>query len=207
MTKGADVLMERHALLFRVKPGSEQAVAAILAGYERPATTIDEHTRLLGTTVFMHGTVVVRVMEIEGELRRVVAHLSRDPAIQATEAALNPHLVEARDLSDPMAARAFFQRAMMKRLTEQDPDAAGLAGPRRALISGLPLASPEAVDELFARDGVTAARPDGAALRCATVFRHGHTLVTVYGGGTDPEPLPGEQQMSVVTDRRALEAA
>jgi hypothetical protein len=39
------------------------------------------------------------------------------------------------------------------------------------------------------------------------VFRHGDTLVTVYAGGTDPEPLPGERQMSVVTDRRALEVA
>jgi hypothetical protein len=197
--------MERHALLFRIKPGSESTVASILAGYERPETTIDESTRLLGTTVFMRGTVVVRVIEIEGELRRVVAHLASQPAIQATEAALNPHLAEPRDMRDPMAARAFFQRAMMKRLTEQQPEPA-VNGGRRAAIAALPLPSAEVVDELYAHYGVNAARPDGAALRSATVFRHGDTLVTVYAGDTDPEPLPGEQQMSVVTDRHAAVA-
>jgi hypothetical protein len=199
--------MERYALLFRIKPGSASTVASILAGYERPATEIDETTRLLSTTVFMHGTVVVRMIEIEGELRRVVAHLAQQPAVQAAEKALNPHLAEPRDLREPIAARAFFQRSMMKRLTGDGVDTAPAAGSRHALICGLPLPSRDAVDELYARDGVGALRPDGAALRGATVFRHEDTLVTVYADGTHPEPLLGEQRMSVVTDRRAVEAA
>ena len=62
--------MERHALLFRVKPGTEEAVAEILAAYQRPPTEIDAETRLLGTTVLMHGNVVVRTMQIEGSLPR-----------------------------------------------------------------------------------------------------------------------------------------
>ncbi len=199
--------MERHALLFRIKPGSESKVSTILAGYERPATEIDESTRLRSTTVFMHGTVVVRMIEIEGELRRVVAHLAQQPAVQATEKALNPHLALPRDLREPIAARAFFQRSMMKRLAGEGPDAAAAAGARHALICAIPLDSRDEVDKMFARDGVGAFRPDGASLRGASVFRHEDTLVTVYADGTHPEPLLGEQAMSVVTDRRALEAA
>ena len=108
--------MERHALLFRVKPGTEAAVEAVLAGYPRPATVIDDETRLLGTTVMMHGNVVVRSMEIEGSLPKVAAHLSRQPEIQAVERALNPYLEEPRDMTDPQSARAFFQRSGMRLL-------------------------------------------------------------------------------------------
>jgi hypothetical protein len=111
--------MERHSLLFRIKPGTEAHVADVLAGYESPATVIDDETRLLRTTVFMHGDVVVRTMDIEGSLQKVAAHLSRQPQIQATEQALNSSLAEPRDLSDPAAAGAFFRRAMMQRIVDR----------------------------------------------------------------------------------------
>ena len=42
--------MQRYALAFTVKPGTEQQVADILTSYGRPVTEIDENTRLLGTT-------------------------------------------------------------------------------------------------------------------------------------------------------------
>lgn len=198
--------MERHALLFRVKPGSESSVTEILAGYERPATTIDDTTRLLGTTVFMYRDIVVRVMEIEGDLRRVIAHLASQPAIRATEAALNPHLAEPRDLSDPMAARAFFGRAMMKRLADQQPAGDATAGTPSALLYGLPPAAREATDAVYERAGVDAGRPGEPLPANATVFRHADVLVTIYAGDGEPTRLPGEQPMAVVTDRRALVA-
>ena len=103
--------MERHALLFRVKPGTEAAVAEILGAYRRPPTEIDADTRLLGTTVLMHDNVVVRTMEIEGALPRVAAHLARQPEIQAAERALNPYLVEpARPEPEPRARSSSVRR-------------------------------------------------------------------------------------------------
>src|SRR3954471_20112769 len=198
--------MERHALLFRVKPGSEASVAEILGGYERPATTIDDTTRLLGTTVFMYRDIVVRVMEIEGDLRRVIAHLAGQPTIQATEAALNPHLAEPRDLSDPMAARAFFGRAMMKRLADQQPPAAPDTGTRGALLYTLPPDCHEATDAIYERGGVGAGRAGVGPVGAATVFRHGDVVVTIYDGAEEPTRLPSEQPLSVVTDRRAAVA-
>ncbi|NUT46338.1 MAG: TcmI family type II polyketide cyclase, partial [Saccharothrix sp.] len=50
----------RTALSFTVKPGSEDEVAAILAGYESPDPHVDDTTSLRRTSVFMHGNRVVR---------------------------------------------------------------------------------------------------------------------------------------------------
>lgn len=115
-------LMERHAVMFTVRPGTEDAVAEILAGYERPVAEIDDETRLLGTTVFMKGNVVVRVMDFEGRLERVMAHLSQQPSVRDVEERLNPYLEVPRDLSSPHGAREFFMRAMMRRITHRTGD-------------------------------------------------------------------------------------
>lgn len=111
--------MERHAILFTVKPGSEDEVARILSSYERPPAEIDEETRLLATTVFMKDNVVIRVFDVEGSLEKVMRHLSQMPQIREAEEALNPYLEEPRDLSDPEGARQFFGRAMMRRVTHR----------------------------------------------------------------------------------------
>lgn len=111
--------MERHAIMFTVKPGSEDEVARILSSYDRPPAEIDEDTRLLATTVFMKDNVVVRIFDIEGALDKVMRHLSQMPQIREAEEALNPYLEEPRDLSDQEGARRFFGRAMMQRLTHR----------------------------------------------------------------------------------------
>ncbi|NUU24216.1 MAG: TcmI family type II polyketide cyclase [Streptomycetaceae bacterium] len=103
----------RTALSFTVKPGSEDEVAAILAGYESPDPHVDDTTSLRRTSVFMHGNRVVRAIEIEGDMRAALQHVARQPQVRAAEEALNEHLEEARDLDDPEAARAFFMRASL----------------------------------------------------------------------------------------------
>ncbi|MED7825441.1 antibiotic biosynthesis monooxygenase, partial [Streptomyces chiangmaiensis] len=45
----------RHALNFKVKPGSEPVVAKILADYASPEARVDDTTRLCCTSLFMHG--------------------------------------------------------------------------------------------------------------------------------------------------------
>ena len=111
--------MDRYALYFTCKPGHEEDVAKILSSYDRPVPYIDEDARLISTSIFMHGNVIVRVLDVEGDLIKVVRHLSQQPAIQAVEEQLTPHLEESRDMSSPESAAAFFMKAMMTRVTHR----------------------------------------------------------------------------------------
>lgn len=103
----------RHALTFAVKPGSEQTVADILAGYTSPAAQVDETTRLVRTSLFMRGNHVVRSVEVTGDLVAALRHVAAQPEVRAVEEAINPYLEQARDLGDPLAARDFFLRAAL----------------------------------------------------------------------------------------------
>ncbi|MFF7409728.1 SchA/CurD-like domain-containing protein [Streptomyces lydicus] len=103
----------RHALTFTVKPGSEDKVAEILAGYTSPEARVDDTTRLRRTSLFMHGNRVVRAVEVQGDLVAALRHISRQPEIRAVEEAINPYLEQDRDLSDPNSARVFFTRAAL----------------------------------------------------------------------------------------------
>jgi heme-degrading monooxygenase HmoA len=103
----------RHALTFTVKPGSEDIVAKILADYASPEARVDETTRLRRTSLFMHGNRVVRAVEVEGDLLAALRHVSQQPEVRAVEEAINPHLEQDRDLSDPGSARTFFTRAAL----------------------------------------------------------------------------------------------
>lgn len=103
----------RHALTFAVKPGSEQTVAGILAGYASPAAQVDDTTRLVRTSLFMRGNQVVRSVEVVGDLVAALRHVAAQPEVRAVEEAINPYLEQARDLSDPLSARDFFLRAAL----------------------------------------------------------------------------------------------
>jgi hypothetical protein len=120
--------MERHAILFRVKPESRTAVRALLAGYDPPEHTTEDGTRLVSTSIFMSGDVVVRMMEIDGNLPSVMAHLAKQPSVQQLERDLDPHLAEPRDMRSPEGARAFFRSAMMDHVATRRADLAGAGG-------------------------------------------------------------------------------
>lgn len=118
--------MDRYALHFTVKPGAEEEVAHLLKTYDRPPPEIDDETKLLGTTIFMHGNHVIRVMDVQGDLRKVIQHLAAQPGIHELEEKLTPLLEEPRDMSTPEGARGFFMKAMMTRVTHRvagEPDA------------------------------------------------------------------------------------
>lgn len=112
-------MVERAALIFKVKPGTEDTVAEIFSRYGRPESDIDENNRLISTSIFMHGTTVVRVVEYEGDLVTIMRHLSNQEVIQAVERELDPYLEEHRDMSSLEGARAFFMKAMMRRVTHR----------------------------------------------------------------------------------------
>ncbi|HEU5373998.1 MAG TPA: TcmI family type II polyketide cyclase [Ktedonobacteraceae bacterium] len=112
--------MERFALFFKVKPGTEEEVARIFQSYGRPNVEVSTKTRLLGTSVFMKDNVVVRILDIEGDLEEAATFLSQQGAIQQVEKQLNQYLEEPRDFADPNVARKFFETASMRRLTHRE---------------------------------------------------------------------------------------
>jgi quinol monooxygenase YgiN len=111
--------MQRFALMFRIKPGTEDRVRDLLANYARPNGVAADGTRLLSTSVFMKDRLVVRMIEIDGSLPGLAAHMSQEPNIQAVEAELDTYLVDEdrRDASTPEGARDFFRKAMMEHVT------------------------------------------------------------------------------------------
>jgi heme-degrading monooxygenase HmoA len=103
----------RHALTFTVTPGSESAVAEILANYSPPQARVDATTMLCRTSLFMRGNRVVRAVEVTGDLGNAMRHVAAQPEVRAVEEAINPYLEEARDFDDPTSVRAFFARAAL----------------------------------------------------------------------------------------------
>jgi heme-degrading monooxygenase HmoA len=103
----------RHALTFTVKPGSEPAVAEILANYSSPRAEVDATTELCRTSLFMRGNRVVRVVEVTGDLGNAMRHVAAQPEVRAVEEAINAYLEEPRDFSDPVSVRTFFARAAL----------------------------------------------------------------------------------------------
>ncbi|MGW1156973.1 SchA/CurD-like domain-containing protein [Streptomyces sp. NPDC002513] len=107
--------MNRYALTFTVKPGSEPEVSRILSGYGRPAAgrRPGGPPLLRRTSVFLAGNRVIRIIDLDGRLGDAMAHLAEQPQIKAVEAELDPHLAEPRDLSGGDGIRAFLHRALL----------------------------------------------------------------------------------------------
>ncbi|MGW0826339.1 SchA/CurD-like domain-containing protein [Streptomyces sp. NPDC002845] len=190
----------RHALTFTVKPGSEEAVAKILADYASPEPQVDETTRLCRTSLFMHGNRVVRAIEVRGDLLAALRHVSRQPEVRAVEEAINPYLEQRRDLSDPESARVFFTRAALPAVHHvtagrESPDAV-----RHALYYPAREGCGMRLAELLAQgDEAAADDPHGPVLRSTIFQRHDVVvrLIDVRGGlDADPGPVLG------LTDRR-----
>ena len=210
----------RHALTFTVKPGSEEAVAKILADYASPEPKVDDTTRLCRTSLFMHGNRVVRAIEVRGDLLAALRHVARQPEVRAVEEAINPYLEQDRDLDDPESARVFFTRAALPAVHHVTADQEDPQAQRHALYyparpgRGLKLA------ELLAQQDEAAADDPRSPVLRSTIFQRDDVvvrLIDVRSGvdGDDPalSVKAGELQkllhgtapvrMDLVTDRRS----
>lgn len=117
------------ALMWDIKPGSQDAVRELFKSYGRPDHTIvdaegNEVGTLLGTVVFMRGNTVIRAVETtDGVPLPVLAqHMGKQQAIRELEEALDEHLAEPRDMSTPEGAREFFMRTIMECLVSRRHD-------------------------------------------------------------------------------------
>ena len=115
------------ALMWDIKPGSEETVAQLFERYGRPDFEVTDDDgnpvgRLLSTQVFLKDRTIVRVIEVEGDFAAVARHMARQPAIRELERQLDEHLAVPRDMSTPEGARAFFQSSMMRPLVARRAD-------------------------------------------------------------------------------------
>ncbi|PBC76537.1 SchA/CurD like domain-containing protein [Streptomyces sp. TLI_235] len=180
----------RHALTFTVKPGTEQKVAGILAGYTSPKAQVDERTRLLRTSLFMQGNRVVRAVEVAGDLGAALRHVAQQPEVRAVEEAINPFLEEARDLGNPESARAFFMRAALPAVHRvAAPDAPAAPVRRYALRYPVKTGCGSSVVGLLARQDRQVVE-EGSPLVASTLFHRDDVVVRVidFAGPADADP-------------------
>jgi hypothetical protein len=76
---------------------------------------------------FVGPGMAVRVIEVEGPLPVVAAHMSRQPAVQEFERQLTDLISVPRDMGTPDGAREFFARASMECVLSPPPRPAGLS--------------------------------------------------------------------------------
>ena len=103
-----------YALQYPIKAGSEDVVKELFRTSGRPDFEVKDGEgkvvgKLLSTLAFVGTELAIRVIEIEGPLPLVAAHMSRQPEVRAFERALEGHLTEDRDMVTPEGARAFFK--------------------------------------------------------------------------------------------------
>ncbi|MFF3848980.1 SchA/CurD-like domain-containing protein [Streptomyces sp. NPDC002328] len=180
----------RHALTFTVKPGNEEAVAKLLADYAPPNPRVDDTTRLVRTSLFMHGNRVVRAIEVRGDLLAALRHVARQPEVRAVEEAINPYLEQDRDLDDPESARVFFTRAALPAVHHVTTDQEPAGAVRHALYYPAREGAGMRLAELLAEQDEAAAHdPRGPVLR-STIFQRDDVVVRLVDvqEGLDADP-------------------
>jgi hypothetical protein len=108
-----------HALFYPLKPGSEEKVKDLFRESGRPDFEVKDGDgktvgKLLGTMAFVGREMAVRVIEVEGPLPVVAAHMSRQPAVREFERQLEELISVPRDMTTPEGAREFFSRAALE---------------------------------------------------------------------------------------------
>jgi hypothetical protein len=108
-----------HALFYPLKAGSEEVVKDLFRRSDRPEFDVRDADgkivgRLLGTMAFVGREMAVRVIEVEGSLPMVAAHMSRQPEVGEFERQLEAHLTQPRDMRTPEGARAFFRDSALE---------------------------------------------------------------------------------------------
>ncbi|MHA6763598.1 SchA/CurD-like domain-containing protein [Streptacidiphilus sp. PAMC 29251] len=121
--------MPYAAITYRVKPGHEEEIAAVFAGFQRVDTPElpgeqdgDSAGRLLGTGVFIKDDILVRVIHYEGEFAAVGRHLASQKGVHLLEEKLAPFLAEQRDTRSAEDFGAYFRNATMRSIAQLTVD-------------------------------------------------------------------------------------
>ena len=109
------------AIMWTVKPGTEDKVKEAFANYGRPDHDVKDENgnvvgKLIATQVFMKRNIIVRAIEFEGNLMDLAPHMGRQPAIRELEETIDQYLEKPRDMSTPEGAREYFLDVAMETL-------------------------------------------------------------------------------------------
>ena len=122
-------MSQYFALMWDIKPGTQDEVRRLFHEYGRPDHTIrdqdgNEIGTLLNTQVFMKGDTIVRVVETTDgvPLPDLGRHMGRQPAIRELEDRLDQLVAEPRDMSTDEGARDFFIKSFMELLAARRHD-------------------------------------------------------------------------------------
>jgi hypothetical protein len=120
--------MPYSAITYRVKPGHEDEIAALFAGFRRVESPVlrnedgEDSGRLLGTAVFIKDDLMVRVIHYEGSLADVARHIAVQPGVQELERRLAPYLADVRRTGTPREFAKYFHNATMRCLAQLSVD-------------------------------------------------------------------------------------
>lgn len=120
--------MPYAAITYRVKPGSEDELAEVFAGFQRVDTPDlrDEQGesigRLLGTAVFVKDEFMVRVIHYEGDFAAISRHMARQQGVHNVEERLAPYLTHRSPAKTPEDFKKNFSNAMMRCISQLSVD-------------------------------------------------------------------------------------
>lgn len=175
-----------------------------MADYRPPQSWVDATTRLCRTSLFMHGNRMVRAVEVTGDLGHAMQHVAAQPDVRAVEDAINPHLEEARDFSDPTSIRSFFARAALPAVHHvqatpvQASSGSGSAGELTRLGFLYPVRPGRgaAAMRLFADLDRAAAQDPDPRLASSTLFMREDLLVRVVDVSAPDRENPADPAMT-----------
>ncbi|MDA3647660.1 SchA/CurD [Saccharopolyspora indica] len=122
--------MPYAAITYKVKPGFEDEIAEIFAGFKRASSPVlrdesgAEVGKLLGTGVFIQDGVMVRFIHYEGAatIEDIGRHMSTQGGVHEIEERLKPYLSEPRDTATPERFRAYFRKSTMRCISQLSID-------------------------------------------------------------------------------------
>jgi hypothetical protein len=119
--------MPYAAITYRVKPGYEDEIAEVFAGFQKMANPAmsredgSEAGRLLGTAVFISDDVVVRVIHYEGDFAEVGRKVGAQRGTHLIEEKLAPYLAVKRETSTEDGFASYFRDATMRCISHLPP--------------------------------------------------------------------------------------
>ncbi|MFI5495798.1 SchA/CurD-like domain-containing protein [Actinoplanes sp. NPDC051859] len=120
--------MPYAAITYNVKPGHEEEIAEIFAGFQRASSSAirdsggAEVGKLLGTAVFIKDTVMVRVIHYEGDFAHIARTMATQKGVHVIEDKLAPFLAEQRETDTQEGFGAYFRNATMRCISQLSVD-------------------------------------------------------------------------------------
>ncbi len=116
------------AITYDIKPGCEDAIAAIFADFKRVTSskvtdrTGTETGRVVATSLFIKNDTMVRFIEYTGDFDAVAEFMAHQPGVIEVEAKLKPYLAKPRNTGTSEGFVATFKNSVMRCVSRLPPE-------------------------------------------------------------------------------------